>query len=236
MPVVSWRVDEESLTFFLRYCDLNGLTKQEGFRNMVEVFRATQPIQREEATDQPQSKSRSEWYYGGKKDITAHVHRCFVKYGGELQKAGRCFFVNENFVIYMLYRALSKDESKVVKMTGNCVKQLEAIAQATGKTPLIAVLAKPEGATPFYGILPLHSIKTVLVEAGSRNAGYPFFRRKNGESLKEKINEEDAVFIHIRNEADRKAIWEACGSSDDRAEWASEFYGHSRLHETMQNG
>lgn len=225
MPVVSWRVDEDSLAYFLRYCDLNGLTKQEGFKNIVEVFRSAQPIELEKTVPKSQSQSSGSWYNGEKKDIMAHLHRCFAKHGGELQKEGRCFLTNENFVIYVLYRALSKDESKVVKMSGSCVKQLEAIANSTGKMPLIAVLAKPECALPFYGILPLRSIETVLVEAGSRNAMYPFFRRKNGESLKEKINEEDAVFIHIRHEADRRALLEACGNSSERPEWANAFYG-----------
>lgn len=224
MPVVSWRIDEDSLAYFLRYCDLNGLTKQEGFKNMVDFFRDLQPIEIEEKKPQSKSQSCDLWYNGEKKDIVERVHKCFSKYGGELRKKGRCFLINENFVIYILYRTLSKYESKVVKMTGSCVKQLEAIALDTGTTPLIAMLVKSDDALPFYGLLPLNSIGTVLVEAGFRNAGYPFFRRKNGESLKAKVSEEDAIFIHVRHEADKKALLEACENGGERPEWARAFY------------
>ena len=228
MPVVSWRVDEDSLAYFLRYCDLNGLTKGEGFKNMVQVFQVVQSNSCNQEDGKVERESNNLWYNGEKKDVVAHLHRCFAAHGGELRKEKRCFLANEKFVIYVLYRAMSKEESKVVKVTGNCVKQLEAIAHSTGRIPLIAVLAKPEGMLPFYGLLPLDAIKTVLVEVGSRNAEHPFFRRKNGESLKAKVNEEDAVFIHVRHDADKKALMEACSNNGERPEWASSFYREKR--------
>ena len=225
MPVVSWRVDEDSLAYFLRYCDLNGLTKSEGFKDMVEVFRGVHSNTHNKEDGEMEGRSYHMWYNGEKKDLMAHLHRCFAEHGGELRKENRCFLANEKFVIYVLYRAMSREESKVVKVTGSCVKRLESIAHSTGRIPLIAVLAKPEGMLPFYGVLPLDAIKTVLVEVGSRNAGYPFFRRKNGESLKEKVSEEDSVFIHVRHDLDRKALMEACRNNGERPEWVDSFYG-----------
>lgn len=224
MPVLSLRVDEDSLEYFSRYCDLNGLTRMEGFKHMVDVFKCSQEKQSFGETTVTESSSPKLWYNGEKKDIISHLCKCFANYGGELRKEGRCFLANEEFVIYVLYRELLKDESKVVKVSGSCVKQLEKLAFMSGKKALIAVLAKPAGMLPFYGILPLDSVTPVVVEKGSRNARYAFFRRKNGDSLKDKISEEDAIFIHVRNASDKRALQEAYETGEPRQDWYKAFY------------
>lgn len=225
MPVVSWRVDERSLNFFLRFCDTKGLTKQEGFKRLVDEFKQNHTLEERKYEKTTKSEVVNLWVSGEKKDIISHLHRVFADFGGELKKEGRCFLINDRFVIYVLFRTLSKEESRVVKVSGSCVRQLENIARDSGREPLIAVLAKPDGVLPFVGLLPLDAVETVEVEKGSRNARYPFFRRKNGESMKHKTAEEDAVFIHVRHEQDKMALQTACGKGEGRPDWAKAFYG-----------
>lgn len=225
MPVVSWRVDEESLEFFSRYCDRNGLTRMEGFRHMVDAFRRIQESENAQEELPMNTETIHLWSGGEKKDLAAHLHRCFAPYGGELRREGRCYLGNDRFVLYILYRGrLSRDESRVVKMAGSCVRQLEQLAQSTGRRALIAVLARPDEDAPYYGLVPLEAVPRVVVETGSRNAGYPFFRRVNGESLKHKISEEDSLFVHIRGTDDRTALTAACGKPGERPDWAEDFF------------
>lgn len=226
MAVVSWRIDEEDLKFFSSLCDRNGFTKQEGFHKLVEAYRELHSKSEEQTPPGTGKPETYLWANGDKKDLVAHLCRTFEPFGGALSKTGRCYLGNDRFLIYILYRTLSAQESRIVKVNGSCIRQMETLAAETGKIPLIAVFAKPADAMPFYGLLPLHSIDTVIVEAGRRYAEYRIFRRKNDASLKDKITEEDSVFVHIRDEEDKKAIWNACGIDEDRAPWAEAFYSN----------
>lgn len=217
MAMFSVRADEKTLEAFAQFCDRNGMNKQEGFKALVEAVCMAGPGKGDDRSLAPSGQAEDgTWYEGGKKEFLSHLSAHFREFGGELRKES-CFYANEKYVAYVVYRRLSDGESKIVKAPGKYIKALEETAQATGRTPLVAVYVILSDDSRFYTLLPLANVKQVEVEPGRRNAGDVVFRRENGA-------EHDSVYVHVRGEADAAGIRTMCEEKGTLPAWFETFY------------
>lgn len=171
---------------FQRFCNLRRKTQAEVLEEMILSHCVVQESPQELLSKTAYCPIKS------KQDFIAHLCACFETDGGELKKEAS-FFRNDHYCIHLLYRKLGHGESKVINASSGNVLNLLSDSERFGRTPLIAVFAIPQEGEPVLGLIDPRRVPRPCPEMPGRKM--PIFLREN-----------NAVYIHLRNEQDLEAV------------------------------